>query len=998
MFHSKRRPSMGASKAIRPWHRARRWSWRTAVGAGATSALLVAMTTPALANTSNPTSIHVVGVVNSDGTETVTVSGNWIWPAGMQCNQRYGTGWEIGWWGVGSSTAPSDNATITNATEVVTTDEGENGNPVSIGSMAPTGNVQFPSGGPDAGQYFYVGQYMNGQEIFTPSFCSSAQGTGSTAAFSGTYTATATYPSPSDVPSEICVNNYDLGGSQGSPGPARKYDPATNADNSIQQKQWTATLDCAPPAGPQLTITKTADAASVSAGSPIGFTITVGAAASGATVTSASLSDPLPGGSGVDWSISPAYSGPGTCLVGGSAPSQTLSCSFGDMAAGSSATVHVSSATTAESAGTYANTATASGSNASSVQASATTSVLAPALSITKTADDPSVSTGSPIGYTVTVANSSAAGTGTATGVTLSDPLPGGSGIDWSISPAYSGPGTCEIDGSVPTQTLSCSFGDMAPGASASVQITSPTGASSAGSYTNTATASATNAINSVQASATTAVLAPALSLRKTADAASVSTGSRIGFRMTVSNSSAAGTGTASDVTLTDPLPSGSGVNWSIKPAYTGEGTCVVNGSAPSQTLSCSFGDMAPGASVTVHVSSATTAASAGTFANTATASASNVGSVQASARTVVLPPHLSIRKTADRATVTAGSPIGFRVHVWNSSASGTGTAAHVTLSDPLPGRPGVKWRISPSYSGPGSCKITGTAPKQKLSCSFGSLAPGAGVSVHVRSGTSGESAGTYHNTATASAKNARKPVKASASVVVKAIVKVFLGYADGLRTAGNHTPGGPWYGSPNTRFVGCPNDYCANGNHLYDGGAILIRNFLTRPLTLSSAKVVIGGCTFTPWASNLKIPGRVGSTFGAIVLTETKGTSPQLSQKTCRVGRLSDFTAGDNFDTSDTVPGGCQFRGSNDGFIPRITLELNGVTIVIRDKAQILNTKGTDLGCRGHNETIPWTFLKTWVFGSATRPFGTAVAHRAPASVAVLDTWFGRIAPVRLG
>jgi uncharacterized repeat protein (TIGR01451 family) len=125
--------------------------------------------------------------------------------------------------------------------------------------------------------------------------------------------------------------------------------------------------------------------------------------------------------------------------------SQVLGCSFGDMAPGASASVHISSATTGGSAGSYENTATASATNASSVMASATIVVRAPGLSIKKTADATPVSVGTAIGFTVTVTNSSAAGTGTATSVTLNDPLPPGTGIDWSISPAYAGPGTCSI-------------------------------------------------------------------------------------------------------------------------------------------------------------------------------------------------------------------------------------------------------------------------------------------------------------------------------------------------------------------------------------------------------------------------------------------------------------------------------------------------------------------------------------------------------------------------
>src|SRR5262249_6080709 len=156
-----------------------------------------------------------------------------------------------------------------------------------------------------------------------------------------------------------------------------------------------------------------------------------------------------------------------------------------------------------------------------------------------------------------------------------------GSGINWTISPAYSGPGTCGLV----NQTLDCAFGDLTSGAIASVHVASATSASSCAPYANTATLSGANS-GSVQASATTTVQCAGLSLTKTADAATVSAGTSIGYTLTVNNT---GGGTATSVLLHDPLPTAAGINWSISPAYSGQGTCgLVN-----QTLDCSFGDLA---------------------------------------------------------------------------------------------------------------------------------------------------------------------------------------------------------------------------------------------------------------------------------------------------------------------------------------------------------------------------------------------------------------------
>jgi uncharacterized repeat protein (TIGR01451 family) len=115
----------------------------------------------------------------------------------------------------------------------------------------------------------------------------------------------------------------------------------------------------------------------------------------------------------------------------------------------------------------------------------------APSLSVAKTADNPTVNAGNPIGYTITMSNGAAPGTGSATNAALSDPLPAGTNINWSISPPYTGPGTCSIMGTPPSQTLACMLGNISPAITAKVHVASSN--SSAGTYVNTATFSASN-------------------------------------------------------------------------------------------------------------------------------------------------------------------------------------------------------------------------------------------------------------------------------------------------------------------------------------------------------------------------------------------------------------------------------------------------------------------------------------------------------------------------
>jgi uncharacterized repeat protein (TIGR01451 family) len=288
--------------------------------------------------------------------------------------------------------------------------------------------------------------------------------------------------------------------------------------------------------------------------------------------------------------------------------------------------VHITATTSYAACTTYDNTATATADNAPSVQAEDVITCNAPSLSITKKADASTVNAGDSIGFLVTVSNG---GPGVAKNVQISDPLP--AGVTWSID---------KIDGAAPgatppcsitAGTLNCSFGDMASGASHSVHITATTSYAACTTYDNTATATADNA-PSVQAEDVITCNAPSLSITKTATPLGpVNGGYQIGFSITVSNG---GPGVAKNVTMSDPLPMGSGISWSIDPAYSGPGTCSIttDSGTGAQTLNCSFGNMASGASITVGVTSPTTLQSCGTYPNTATAIADNNPQVQASA------------------------------------------------------------------------------------------------------------------------------------------------------------------------------------------------------------------------------------------------------------------------------------------------------------------------------------------------------------------------------
>ncbi|HEV2216163.1 MAG TPA: hypothetical protein VGV88_01200 [Candidatus Dormibacteraeota bacterium] len=486
---------------------------------------------------------------------------------------------------------------------------------------------------------------------------------------------------------------------------------------------------------PVLSITKQADASPVSTGTNIGFTVTVINGGAG-NAYGVMVNDPLPAGGNVSWAID-SQPPANACAINSPTAPQTLSCTLGTVAPGASYTVHIFSTTDKNSAGDYPNTATVMASNAPTQSANADIVVQAPNLQLTKTADAGTVSAGDQIGYTLTISNT---GAGTATGVVVNDTLPTNAGLSWSISGPANG-------WSINAGVLSFGPATLAPNASSSVHIISLTTSATCGVVNNSASAISSNDGSPSVGPVSITVECPLLTITKTADTSPVSTGTNIGFTVTVSNSGAAGTGSAHDVTVSDPLPAGGDVSWSIDSQSLN--SCSISGTAPTQTLNCNLGTMAPGTSYMVHIVSTTDATSFGDYPNTATVTASNAPTKQASADIMVLAPHLTLTKTADAGTVSAGDPIGYVITLTNA---GAGTATNVTVNDTLPTNAGLAWSIA-SQSG-GTWSISGGV----LSFSAASFGPGASSSVHITSPTTSATCGTVDNSAIASSSNDGSP------------------------------------------------------------------------------------------------------------------------------------------------------------------------------------------------------------------------------------------------
>ncbi|MEP6758073.1 MAG: DUF11 domain-containing protein [Actinomycetota bacterium] len=121
----------------------------------------------------------------------------------------------------------------------------------------------------------------------------------------------------------------------------------TTNDGSPTTGNVSITVDC-----PGISVIKTADAETVDAADQVGFTITVANAGPG-TATDVMLADTLPTNAGLDWSID-GGTGAAFCDIA----TGELTCAFGDMAANTSYTVHITSDTDATTCGVIDNTAT----------------------------------------------------------------------------------------------------------------------------------------------------------------------------------------------------------------------------------------------------------------------------------------------------------------------------------------------------------------------------------------------------------------------------------------------------------------------------------------------------------------------------------------------------------------------------------------------------------------------------------------------------------------
>ena len=398
-----------------------------------------------------------------------------------------------------------------------------------------------------------------------------------------------------------------------------------------------------------LAIAKTAPSAAVP-GEPLTYQLVVTNqgpdAASDVLVT-----DPLPTG------LTFVSASPGCGLSG-----QTVSCSLGALAAGTSQTLRVTVDVPSSATGQIVNTAVVTSptpdpipvNNSSSSTVQSTGAV---DLAIRKIASTSTTGPDAQVLYTLVIEND---GPSDATGVTVVDTPPAALAAQ-SAEPAQ---GTCEIAAG----RVTCALGSLAAGAATQVLITARTAADAAGALINTATV--TGDQNDPEpsdntATATLTVPSPppppqarsALSITKRADRDRVALGQSVTYTILVTNTGP-DPATAAHMTDTASLPG------ELLAIEASAGTCD-----RALPVSCALGTIPPGGTVTIVVTFRPT--DTGSLRNAASVTSENSDPATADNLTVIanrVRVALVMTKTANHRTVAAGRPVRYRIRVRNPS------------------------------------------------------------------------------------------------------------------------------------------------------------------------------------------------------------------------------------------------------------------------------------------------------------------------------------------
>jgi large repetitive protein len=405
---------------------------------------------------------------------------------------------------------------------------------------------------------------------------------------------------------------------------------------------------------------------------------------------------------------------------GSCAGTTTVICSLGSIANGGVATISlvVNVSAGAVITNTATATTTTSDTNSANNSATATTTVQAPPaptadLAVTKTDTPDPVPAGNNLTYAITVTNN---GPSAAQDVTVTDTLPAGTAFV-SATPSQ---GSC-----AGTTTVICSLGSIANGGVATISLV--VNVSAGAVITNTATAttttSDTNSANNSATALTTVQAPPAptadLAVTKTDSPDPVLPGNNLTYAITLTNN---GPSDAQNVTLTDPVPTGTTLVSFIQNSGPA-GACPLPAGGTG-TVTCTFAVLPSGTSASFTMVVILNRDVGGVIANTATATSATAdptssNNAATASTTVEQPPpqpvaDLSVAKTDSPDPVAPGSDLTYTIAVTNN---GPADADAATVGDTVPA--GTTFvSVTPSQ---GSCD--GTAD---ILCDLGPLANGA--------------------------------------------------------------------------------------------------------------------------------------------------------------------------------------------------------------------------------------------------------------------------------
>lgn len=493
-------------------------------------------------------------------------------------------------------------------------------------------------------------------------------------------------------------------------------------EHEVNTANNTASAAATPVAVSDLSVVKTVNNSQPDIGSQVTFTI-VAANHGPSNATGVTVQDILPDGYTLISSntASGSYSG-GTWTIG-------------NLNNNASATLTI--VAQLKASGNYANTATISGDQkdnnpGNNTSTAAPTGVPVADISVQKTASTNTPDVGSVIAFTIKAFNN---GPSNATGIVINESLPAG----------YAFASAAPTQGSYDAATGKWTIGNLAAGTGADLQLTATVHAT--GSYSNTASVNKVNEKDNNPAndqSTITPVPVPVTDLQVTESVSENNpyTGNNVTFTITATNN---GPSNATQVMVTDPLPSG----YSFVSA---------DGSYDAGTGVWTIGNLANGASTTLHLVAKVNAS--GNYANAVHVSGHEKESNTANndALVTIAPvtaEDLQITEAVDNLTPDVRSNVNFTLTVTNNGPSdGTGVQVNAPLK--------------PGFSFVNATTANGSYDAASGVWTIGNLAKGQSVTLNITALVNPDQPGNYdHASAVTGNETDLNPANNAASVTV---------------------------------------------------------------------------------------------------------------------------------------------------------------------------------------------------------------------------------------